>query len=206
MVTGFNAYRIYLNVKKVHFSLKNKHNIMNGLIKKEKFLNHWNKIRANLDGKLFQALEKQANDSNTLIRIYASYFLHDSNFYIKHIIDDKLKIFKKNENELENLKECVTNDFIKLIKICKDDNIKPKELFRFITLPLIFKYKNEISWNSIIVFDRVFDILNNVNESKLNEIDLNQWHQYKNILINYKSIIESIVSKTNWKEHIKNIL
>ena len=206
MVTGFNAYRIYICIKKIHFNLDNDYNIMRGIVKKDRFLKHWNKIRSKMDGGFFKSVEKDVPNWNTLIRLFATYYIRNPNFYIKDIVGTKLKVFKANESELENLKECVSNDLIKLIKICKDDNIKPKELFNFISLPLIFKYTNEISWNSIIVFDSVFNINESVDEKKLNEIDLLKWLQYKTILINYRHIIKDFIIDVNWKEHIKNIL
>jgi hypothetical protein len=207
MKTGFRAYQSYLSLKYGHFK-ENEYNIMNGLIKKENFINKWNKERKDQDGRLFYEIEKQTKNIHTLIRVYAAYFIHNQNFYVKEILDDNYRKFNKNEVELQNLKDCVSNDFITLISICQKNELKARDMFRSNSesLPAIFKHKNKISVNSFVVFDKVFKIKKHIDSIELNAIEKMKWKDMRIILEKYPLIIQLELKQIDWKEFIKTLL
>ena len=115
-LTGFNSFWIYNAVKYVHFTSK-RVNVLDKLPKREVFLTKWNEEMIHRrESILFYKLdEKFKNHKDTLIRLYAYYYLKDNKFYITDIFNDNFETFDKMEYELDNIKDVIENDFIKVL-------------------------------------------------------------------------------------------
>ena len=205
-ITGFNAYVIYIAIKNIHFS-NSKFDITKHkkIPFKDKLINNWNKTRRLKDGNKFYEIEKKFNTLNSLTFLYSSYYIHNSNFYIQEILEDNFNKVKKNLAELKNIKDIYTNDFYDVIIYCKENNLKAKDLFfNEGRIPPIFNL--DISINSLIILNELFDIVKLNEKNKINDLEKERWLSFKIILNKYKLIINNFITQENWKKITNNII
>jgi hypothetical protein len=206
MISGFNAYCLYLGVKKMHF---NNSKFDASTLKKnpfkDKLLNNWNKERSSKDGALFQEINTKFNNTQTLVLLYASYYIKDKDFYVRHIIDERYETFKKNIYEIQNIDKIFTTDLKSVIIYSKENKLKIKDLFISTnSIPKIFKMK--ISYNSLVILEKVFNIIELNKDIKMNLIEERRWKDEICTLKQYTKIVDKHFKDVNWKELTKNYL
>lgn len=197
--TGFEAYCYYIFIKNIHFK-DNDFNIMKTTddFGKKKLLSAWNKNRSNKDGWKFQKINNYFNTRKKLIRLFSFYYVNNSKFYINSLFEDEFKTYKNNIAELNNLEDTFTNDLQDIILNSKDEE-KPLGEY-FISnggIPRIFKCG--ISWNSLIVFNEVFDIIGKNSSITMSELEKERWDEIKIKLRKYRLIVEEFINGKDWK-------
>ena len=208
MATGFKAYAVYLFVKNLHFK-DNEYNVMT-LTKtpmKSKLMDSWNKKRRLKDGKKFQAIEEKTDNIQSLALLYASYIVNSPSmsFYIQDMFEDDFREYKNNLAELRQLESVFTNDLQDVIIYCKENKVRFRDvLVGKNSIPKIFKM--DLSWNSLVVFDKLFDIVGQNEDLKVNILEKERWLNSKIKIKKYKPIIQDYLKRTNWNELAKNII
>lgn len=205
--TGFRAYAVYLFVKNLHFK-DNDFNVMR-LTKtpmRDKLLNSWNKKRRNQDGLKFQAIEERTKNIKSLALLYSSYIINNhGQFYIQEMFDDNFATYQRNMAELRQLEQIFTNDLNDVIIYCRENKVKVKDLLvGTSSIPKIFKM--DLSWNSLVIFDELFNIVQLNEGLKVNTLEKERWLNSKLKLKWYRPIIEDYLNRHNWKEIAQNQL
>jgi len=207
--TGFTQFWIYNVVKFIYFNSKKYDITKQKLPKRDSYLKTWNSDRKDKDGMMFYKLvEKIPKSKAAYVRLYSYYYLKNSKFYISEIYNDEFKLWKKNEYEIRNLDNVVSNDFIKIVQLSKEKNIKLKRYFRDDKMPLVFKLydKGEISVHSLIIFNLVFSIFDNLNKDALNIVELTKIKKYDMIFNKYYPVVKNYFKETDWKEYLQTII
>ena len=114
MKTGFDAYWIYVSTK-IHFD--GKYDLFErGLPTKDKFLNRWNEVRVEQDGKLFATINNEFTKRKVLLYLFSIYFFQTGTAYPADIMNDEYKIYKTLKDDLDNIEEYFIDDVITLIE------------------------------------------------------------------------------------------
>ncbi len=203
-ITGINAYAVYLYIKNIHFK-NNNHNIitMNMNKFKNKLLNKWNSDRRKVDGFKFKEIQTQYPKKNDLILLFSSYYIKNKNFYIQEIIEDEFNLYKKNVAELNNIEKVLTFDLKSVILLCRENKKSLKDIFIGETsIPKIFKLN--LSFNSLIIFNNIFDLINKNKENNINSLEIRRWNDIKINIKKYELIIHQYINSQNWKTIINN--
>lgn len=196
-VSGYKAYSIYLSVKHSHFK-NNNYNVMSGKYSK-KFLNKWNTNRAKSDGYIFQEIQKKYRNIKVLKLLFSTYYVNNSNFFIRDIITDDFKIFKKNLEYLKEIEKNFTIDFENVILNYKLTDILISEN----SIPEIFKLG--YSWNFLVIMNNSFNIVGKNKDIKINSLEEAKWNEIKVNLEKYNMVISEFI-EYDWKQIIKSLI
>ena len=139
--TGFKAFCVYCHIKHVHFS-NSKHSItkVKGTPLKNKLIGTWNKTKYKVDGRLFLEVEKKYPHTQKMGLLYSSYYMNNSKFYIRDMIEEEYEQFRQNTYELKNIEQTFTNDLQNVIVSLQEDKCKFQDILTSSTsIPQIFK-------------------------------------------------------------------
>lgn len=192
--TGFKAYHLYNFLRHIFFPGKKSYIIedLDKLPRRNQFLKKWNDDIVNKKESLFwEKIEKLFN-SYSMYRLFSYYYITDKSFYITDIIEDDFKLFRKYENELNNLKDVIELDFLKISLLSIKNNVPIDNIFKSNKkLPTIFKFydKDIISFHSLIAFDIRYQLMGNINIDNLNIVEEEKLKKYNIIINKYSKII-----------------
>lgn len=206
--TGFTQFWIYSTIKFVYYKSKKYYDIEK-LPRYNQFLKQWNDKRRDVDGMYFYNLQKYIPKSkNAYLRLFSYYYFENENFHISEIYNDEFRLWKKHEFEINNLHDIVKNDFLKIFLNSIKQNTKLKDVFICKDkIPIVVKLyeRRLISLHSLIIFNIVFNIFENIEIEALNVIEKEKIKQIENINRFYK-ITKKYYENENWKTYLKNIL
>ena len=208
-ITGFNAYLFYVYTK-IHFSSK-KFNILEKKLNKDKYIKSWNNARADRDGLLFQRIENYLpRNKMKFIRCFSYYFLANPNFYLIEILESQFKLYKYNEFQLNKIEEVIKTDFRYILYFKERNKRKLKDVFRSKNkLPAVFRLyeKKKISVFGLLVFEKMFNIIDNVNYERLDFLEKEKYNFYsEKVLDKFQKIVYSNIFGIgiDWKQLLKN--
>ena len=120
MITGFEAYYVYMVMKRLILSKSqySPNTIFSNGTYKEKLKLSWNKKRADSDGYFFLQIEEKFQDKKDLFNLFLSYHVKNENFYVKHILDDNFETYYEFLYNMNNYEACMKMDYL---FTCKDD-------------------------------------------------------------------------------------
>jgi len=197
VVSGYKAYSIYLMTKHVHFK-DNDYNMMKRKYNK-KFLDKWNKERVDKDGYIFQEIQNKYNNEKLLKLLFSTYYIENSNFYIKDIVDNNFKVFKDNLKYLKDIEKNFTIDFESVILNHKLTDI----LISKNSVPKIFKLN--YSWNFLVIMNRCFNIVGKNKDIEINSLQEAKWNEILVNLKKYEMVINEFIDY-DWKQIIKSVI
>lgn len=201
--TGFYAYIFYVRTK-LYYNSK-KYDILTKKINKNKYIKSWNNKRANKDGMMFLEIENfLPRKRMNFIRFYSYYYLQNSNFYIREIMDSDFKLYRYYEMQLNSIKEVFKSDFRYILFFIYKNKIKLKNIFRSKTLPIIFQMyeRKKISIFSLLIFENLFHIIKNINFNNLDFLEKEKYNFYSEIVFNkFERIIHNRIFERgiDWK-------
>lgn len=205
---GFNAYIFYIRTK-LFFNSKS-YDILNHKINKERYIDKWNKVRAKKDGHYFQKIENYLPHQRLkYIQFFSSYYLKNPDFYVKEIVDDRFSHYKYHQYQMLHVKEGLKTDF-KFILNFADKNKRPfKDIFRSKNLPPAFKLfdQGKISIYSLIIFNEIFHLIEEVKHNKLNFLDKERYTFYTEKIFNkFRFVVNDILFNENdWVNILKGV-
>lgn len=193
MSSGFQSYHIYNTIRHIYFNSKKTYDILNKpLPRREVLLKKWNEEMIHRkDSLFFFKLDKLFNKEQ-LIRLFAYYYLENSDFYIYNIFDDDMKLFRVNESNLLLMKDIIETDILTMIYLCIKNNKKIKQIiFSKSGIPIIFKMyeKKQISVYTIIAFQKVYKIIDRINKKSLNVVTEDRVNKYQKIIDKFSPIV-----------------
>ena len=206
MRTGFTAYCAYIYTKKLLFNPKCYTSGITTNTLKSKLLPRWNDTRSKGDGIFFQEVQERYPHYQSLVLMMSTYYIKDSDFYVRDILSDEFKLFKRNVFELKNIKEQYENDLFHVLSKCKDENIKPSDLFSSNTnnIPKIFTEK--ISFNSLIILQKVFSVVELNKDLEINTLQERSWDEIKLKIKGYVCVFDKYTNDHDWKNLTKKLL
>ena len=199
-VSGINAYIANIAIKHVYFKTLKMPSKQFG----RKYIKKWNESVRHRDGIFYYKINEKYPDIKVLKLLFAIYYLENSNYYVLNIIEDEFKLFDWYIRELKNIEDEFVTQTTGILLDCKKKRIKFKDLLVSKKgIPKIFKMN--LSYNILVTYNRIFDIIGLNKENKLNVLEKEIWDDVKNKLIGYDRLISRHIDY-DWKKLFVNCL
>lgn len=172
---------------------------MNGLPKKEVFVNKWNNDRFSHDGKLYHIIGETYKKSKDLIWLYALYHYKLDHCHPSVIIEDNFAWYNHCKSCVMNIDLTYTSDINKIKSYCVANKEKMKDVLRS---PKFFTQIN-ISPFSAIILNDLFSLTDKITSDNILQDKMLKKRKLK---LEKLGLIFRSSMKGDWKETTKKLL